>query len=89
MVLFVLSVELVLGSFMRTVRKTCFIGHSKRLNLNSLSKEISLALNLSAKTQCHGFDYIILSLRYYSFRMVYFNLLYLVAGNQIREGNLL
>lgn len=66
-----------------------FYWTQQKAELKLSSKEISLALNLSAKTQCHGFDYIILSLRYYSFRMVYFNLLYLVAGNQIREGNLL
>ena len=56
--------------------------------MNSLSREISLALNLAAKTQCHGFNCIILSVRYYSFGMVSFDLLDLVAVNWRRERNL-
>ena len=56
--------------------------------MNSLSREISLVLNLAAKTPYHGFNCIILSVRYYSFGMVSFDLLDLVAVNWRRERNL-
>lgn len=64
---------------MRGQKKTCVIGHSKRLN--SLSREISLALNLAGKTQYHGFHCILLPVRFYSFGMLCFDLLDLVAVN--------